>query len=129
MRTGKVVLAAVAVLACGGPLEAASGGRLVRAAVRLEKLVDARVADVAMWARLHDETVRLVTGLRAVRQLERTARCPAYVVALAEVRRLDTAVAGNAALTGRPRVRVMRAIAALEHALARAARHGSRTCR
>jgi len=125
MRMGKTVLAVVAVLACGGPLEAASGGRLVRAAVRLEKLVDARVADGAMRARLHDETAQLVTGLRAVRQLERTARCPAYVLALAEVRRLDATVAGDAAITGRPRVRVVRAIAALERALSRAGRTGA----
>ena len=124
MGTGKVLLAGVAVLVLGGPLEAASGGRTVRAAVRLQSAVAARVTDPALRTRLGDEVGALVSDLRAARRADPGARRAAWTAALQRTKLLEAMVATTS--EERPRVRLLHAVAALEHALERATRREDR---
>ena len=121
MRTTKrMVLVTLAVLSLGGPLEAATGGRIVRAAVRLQSAVEARMTDPALRARLSDEAETLVSDLRAARRADRQARGAAYLAALERVRLLDATL--TTGVVGPARARLLRAVATLERALTRATR-------
>jgi hypothetical protein len=120
MRSGKVLGMAMVVVSVATSLEAATGARAVRAAVRLEAALQARVADPAKRTRLGDEAGSLVTALRAVRHAERDARCFTYTVALARARGIDAALPAD--MTGRARARVLHAAAVLERVLGRQSR-------
>jgi hypothetical protein len=111
------MLLALALLSIGGPLEASGGARVVRAAVRLQAVVGARVEE-PLRASLVGAAGQLVTDLRAAAAAEDDARQAAYVAALERVRLLDAVVVY--AVPQPARRKVMRAAGALERALLRA---------
>ena len=123
MGTKKVLLVTLTVLSFGGPLEAATGGRLVRAAVRLQSAIESRVTDPLLRDKLGTQAKSLTSDLRAVRRAKPSARRAAYTNALERARLIDAALPANVPAPARARLR--RAVAALERALIRATHRAS----
>jgi len=120
MGRGKVVLVVLATMFMSGPLEAAPGGGVVRAALRVRAAIEADVVDPALRARLAQDAAELLSDLRATRGDDRRMRHLAYVAAGDRARLLGAALGSTAS------TRLLAAVQALEEALGRAASCGCR---
>ena len=120
MRSGKVLVMMGAVLTLAASIEAAPGGRAVRAAVRLERAVEKRGPDTTVRAKLQADVAGLVVALRQARTADDGVRCFTYALALARVRGIDATLPKE--LSIRSRARVLHAVTALERVLERATR-------
>jgi hypothetical protein len=120
MGRGKVVLVMLTAVFVSGPLEAATGGGVVRAALRVRAAIEADVVDPATRARLANDAEELLSDLRGARRDDRRMRHLAYVAAGDRARLLGAELGSTAS------ARLLTAVHALEEALGRAASCGCR---